>query len=319
MEKKDRLLEIFYRLLTGNRVKVSDLADEYEVSTKSISRDISLLKNFLADHRDELADVEIIYDASTKSYYFEFTDYLKNEELLALVKVIIGCRAFQKTETLDIINKLKRFSTKRDQEVLQTLISNEIPQFREVQHDCASVMENLWKLSNAITTRNEVGISYYKMNRKYVERNIRPLAITFSDYYFYLIAYQENEDGWDIRFYRVDRIVNIVVHNTRFELKNYELFDEGSLMNRIQLMFPGKTRRIKFEFTGPSVQAILDKLPTAKIVDKAGKKYTIEAEVFGSGVNMFLLSQGSWVKAIAPQEFVDEMKEEIEKMRSMYE
>lgn len=33
---------------------------------------------------------------------------------------------------------------------------------------------------------------------------------------------------------------------------------------------------------------------------------------------MFLLSQGSWVKVIAPDEFVKEMKDEIEKMQVLY-
>jgi len=66
------------------------------------------------------------------------------------------------------------------------------------------------------------------------------------------------------------------------------------------------------------VQAILDKIPTAKVVDKNGKASIIEAEIFGTGVNMFLLAQGSYVKALAPQEFVDEMREEIEKMMNLY-
>ena len=33
---------------------------------------------------------------------------------------------------------------------------------------------------------------------------------------------------------------------------------------------------------------------------------------------MFLLSQGSWVKVIVTDEFVNEMKDEIEKMQLLY-
>ena len=66
------------------------------------------------------------------------------------------------------------------------------------------------------------------------------------------------------------------------------------------------------------MQAILDKIPTAKIVDKIEGGAVIEAEVFGAGVNMFLLSQGKTVKALYPESFVNEMKEEIEKMFSLY-
>ena len=83
-------------------------------------------------------------------------------------------------------------------------------------------------------------------------------------------------------------------------------------------MWPGPSRRIRFEFTGPSVQAILDRIPTAKVVDRIGHKSIIEAEVFGDGIKMFLLSQGAWVKVLAPEAFVAEMKTEIEKMTDLY-
>lgn len=80
----------------------------------------------------------------------------------------------------------------------------------------------------------------------------------------------------------------------------------------------GTTQKIRFEFTGPSLQAILDRLPTAKVIDRYDNKYLIEAEVYGNGIKMFLLSQGSWVKVIAPDEFVKEMKDEIKKMQLLY-
>ena len=40
-------------------------------------------------------------------------------------------------------------------------------------------------------------------------------------------------------------------------------------------------------------------------------KVTIQATVVhGTGIKMTLLSQGSWVKVLSPQSFVDEMKQE---------
>ena len=66
------------------------------------------------------------------------------------------------------------------------------------------------------------------------------------------------------------------------------------------------------------MQALLDRIPTARIIDKDGKRAIIEAETFGTGVNMFLLSQGSMVKALYPEKFVEEMREEIKKMSNLY-
>lgn len=83
-------------------------------------------------------------------------------------------------------------------------------------------------------------------------------------------------------------------------------------------MWPGKLRTIQFEFTGSAIQAILDKLPTAKIIERNGRTYTIEAEVYGDGIKMWLLSQGRRVKVTAPEDFVEEMRIEIINMQRNY-
>ena len=84
-------------------------------------------------------------------------------------------------------------------------------------------------------------------------------------------------------------------------------------------MWPGKLQTIRFEFTGPSVQAVLDKIPTARIIEREstseGKpRYLIEAETYGNGIKMWLLSQGAWVKVVAPADFVEEIKKEIARL-----
>ena len=106
------------------------------------------------------------------------------------------------------------------------------------------------------------------------------------------------------------------MHRKKFE--DTPNFDEGLLRQRSLFMWPGELRTIRFEFTGPSVQAVLDKIPTAKIIDRDGKKYLIEAETYGDGIKMWLLSQGAWVKVVAPTELVEEMKREIINLSQLY-
>ena len=72
------------------------------------------------------------------------------------------------------------------------------------------------------------------------------------------------------------------------------------------------------QWAGPSVQAVLDKLPTARILEQTGKNYVIEAEVYGDGIKMWLLSQGRWVKVLEPAGFAAEIKEELEQMLKNY-
>ena len=63
-------------------------------------------------------------------------------------------------------------------------------------------------------------------------------------------------------------------------------------------MTGGPLKRITFEYTGLSVEAVLDRLPTAQIVKERDGVYTIRAETFGNGIDMWLRSQGKDVRLI---------------------
>ena len=316
--KQDRVLEIFFRGLRGEDLSVKSLAAEYGVSEKSVSRSVSDLKAFLADHRDLVGGTELEYSHQDKCYHLYMDEFLSSKELFALLEVLIGSRAFSRTELLTLVDKLKRFTTAEDRKKLKTLVSKEIYHYTEVNRDCDSVQDVLWQLINCIHEKREISIDYYRMDRSRVTHRLRPASVMFADYYFYLIAFEADGDLSTPLYFRVDRIKSVTVHRKRFSAYDTPEFDEGLLQQRSLLMWPGRLRTIRFEFTGPSVQAVLDKLPTAKIIDRDGGRYLIEAEVYGDGIKMWLLSQGAWVKVVSPEEFVGEMREEIEHMRSLY-
>lgn len=312
--RQERLLEVFFRGLKGEDLFVQKIAQEYGVSTKSITRVMNDLKAFLADHRELVGNTELQYSYTDKCYRLYMDEFLTDKELFALVEVIIGARAFSKMELLLLMDKLRRFSVPSDRAKLNDLIRKELYHYPEVKHDCESVQETLWQLVNCINDHREITIEYYRMDRANVTHRLRPASVMFTDYYFYLIAYRVDKE--EPVYFRVDRIKHITEHRKKFE--DAPKFDEGLLRKRSLFMWPGKLRRIRFEFTGPSVQAVLDKLPTTKIIERTDGKYLMEAEVYGDGIKMWLLSQGSWVKVTEPEEFVKEMKQEIEKMLNRY-
>ena len=85
-------------------------------------------------------------------------------------------------------------------------------------------------------------------------------------------------------------------------------------------MYTGELIAIQFEFWGDSLEAILDRLPTSKVVryDEKDNRPIIEAEVYGEGVKRWLLSQKEFLEVIRPIEYREEIKENIEKMLSNY-
>lgn len=316
--KSERVLDLFFRALKGEALSAKKLSEEFGISTRSVTRDINDLKCFLADRCDILGNAELIYSSSNHSYTLYMDNLLSNKELLTVAKILIGSRALSREELLEIMSKLKANTSSSDKNRLESLINKELNHYSEIGCDCKSVIENVWSLTSHIQQKRLITIEYYKMNRHLIKYKLMPVSIMFSEYYFYLIAYKYNDETNTPHYFRIDRIIDIVAHRENFALGSFQNFDEGLLRKRSQFMWPGPLRKIRFEFSGPSLQAILDRLPTAKVVERKKDRYIIEAEIYGDGIKMFLLSQGAWVKVLAPSEFVEEMKEEIEKMKNNY-
>ena len=61
-------------------------------------------------------------------------------------------------------------------------------------------------------------------------------------------------------------------------------------------MYSGKLHKLKFWFRGPSLEAILDRIPTAEVLKHTEKGFLISAEAYGEGIEMWLKSQGDNVE-----------------------
>lgn len=317
--KTDRTLDIFIRALKGEAISVKKLANEYETSTRSISRDISTINTYLTEHWETVGNTEFEYNNSTKCYTLKMDELITGKELLALAKAMMATRALNTEDMATIIGKLKNNATPIDKRKISKLLDKELYNYEPVGSDCHSVLDSIWRIADYIENKQFISIQYTKMDRSSVKHKLQPLSIIFSEYYYYLIACEcDDETISQPKYFRIDRITQITAHRKHFELSRAKEYDESLLRHRSQFMWSGPLRRIRFAFYGPSIQAIKDKLPTAKVIAKQADHYIVEAEVYGDGIKMFLLSQGSWVKVLGPDKFVDEMKKEIEKMRERY-
>lgn len=210
--KQHRILEIFFRCLRGEDISVQRLADEYSVSTKSISRNIADLKAFLADNRQLVGNTELEYSHRDKCYHLFMEEFLSSKELFALVEVMIGARAFSRDDLLLLVDKLKRFTTGEDKLKINKLIRKELYHYPEVKHDCESVLDRMWQIINCITEKREISVEYYRMDRKWVTHRLRPASVMFTDYYFYLIAFVTEGKVDKPYYFRLDRIKDITEH-----------------------------------------------------------------------------------------------------------
>ena len=205
----------------------------------------------------------------------------------------------------------------KNMKLVSTLISNEKYHYVELNHN-SSVKDKLWALGEEIQQCNLLEIIYDKQvsRKEIVKRIIQPVAIIFSEYYFYLNAFivEKNKDGvYEHKhdypaIFRIDRIQEYREIGEKLRIIYANRFEEGEFRKKVQFMFPGKLIKIQFKYTGRNVEAILDRLPTAE-AKQIENGFLITAEVYGKGILMWLLSQGNAVEVLRPQSLRDEMKQ----------
>ena len=308
-DKIARILGIYTKLMNGGIVNKAEEARQYGVNERSIQRDIDDIREYF---ENETADIGFInsvtYDRSAKGYRLEqlYKTRLSNSEILAVCKILLDSRAFTKKEMLLLLDKLVECCVPQtNQKAVMDLISNEEFHYVEPRHHTVFI-DKLWTLGQAIRASQYIEIDYMRTkDKKIVRRKLKPVAILFSEYYFYLTAFiddkevQENFDVLNDAFptiYRLDRIKKLKLLDEKFHISYSSRFEEGEFRKRIQFMYGGKLQKVKFEYSGTDVDAVLDRLPTARIIKEEDGKYVIEAEVFGKGIEMWLRSQGENVK-----------------------
>lgn len=295
--KGQRLLGIYHRLSRGELISKEVLAREYGVTEKSIQRDIDDIRSYLAGDKDEGA-ADICYDRQAKGYRLveEESRCLTRKEILAMAKILLESRAFAKEELHTILDKLIEACPREGRKVVEDMIRNETFCYVPPRHG-KKLLDALWDISLFIKNREIIRFSYKRQDGAEKEHTAKPVALLFSEFYFYLVAYKEEETEFPTIF-RVDRIKDMESTGNTFHIPYADRFKDGEFRKRVQFMYPGPLRRVKFTYSGPSVEAVLDRLPTAQILEEKDGVYTITAEAYGIGIDMWLGSQGNKVKVI---------------------
>lgn len=302
-----RVLSLCAKLQEGQVVNKAKVAQEFHVTQRSVQRDMEDLRCFFAQ---QIPAKEVIYDAKAQGYRLTAisADMLDNSEILAVCKILLESRSMVRTEMLSVLDKLiSSCVPEQNKKAVSALIANEKFHYIEPHHG-QKILDGLWEIGQAIGQQQVMKITYERLKEpKLVTRLVEPVGIMFSEYYFYLTAFLrnvdreeqfENKDDLFPTIYRLDRIKSFKVLNEHFQVPYKDRFEEGEFRKRVQFMYGGKLERIKFRYTGPSLEAVLDRLPTAEILSRDEDGWTVSAEVFGKGVEMWIRSQGAAISLV---------------------
>ena len=270
-DKTARVLRLYTKLMNGCTINKTEEAQNSGVNERSIQRDIDDIRNFLENEAVNDGYINsVIYDRQQKGYRMERIYRMKLSTAKYLPCVKFSSKA--------VLSPKKKF------------------------------IDTMWDIGQAIRNCQYIEIDYLRsMDKKVVQRKVKPVAIMFSEFYFYLTAFIDDEEvqkNFDVindsfpTIYRIDRIKKLTVLDEKFHIPYSSRFEEGEFRKRVQFMYGGKLQKIRFKYSGPDVDSVLDRLPTAKILKEEDGAYTISAEVFGKGVEMWIRSQGDMVSLL---------------------
>ena len=330
--KNYRTLDMYIRFCEGKVINKAEEAFRFGVDERSIQRDIDDIRAFLEERNISVGDTrQIEYDRAKKGFLMTGAEpsMMTNSEILAVSKILLESRAFTKREMKVILDKLVEGCVPlKNMKLVSELIANEKYHYVELHHK-EYIQDKLWSIGLDIEEHNLVSLRYARANapRESIKRIVEPVSILFSEYYFYLNAFivEKDESGKYVHKYsypaifRIDRIKNYRQLGEKFRVSYANRFEEGEFRKRVQFMYTGNLMKVQLKFYGDNPEAILDRMPTARVIEQYDKECLIEAEVYGKGCLMWLLSQGSMVEIIKPEGLREDMKNTLIKMLERYQ
>ncbi|MDE6698171.1 MAG: YafY family transcriptional regulator [Lachnospiraceae bacterium] len=225
--QESRLFKIVYYLLDKGKATAPELAEKFEVSVRTIYRDIDALSG---------AGIPIYTEAGRNGGIHLMNNFVLDRSLLS---------EEEKTEILDALQGLSTIQNMKNNDTLNKLsalwgISSE--NWLEVDFsrwgNKQSDNEKFELLKSAIIHHKSVKITYAGSSESVSERIIHPLKLVYKSRDWYLKAYCTEKQ--DYRLFKLTRILEWEILNISFIHHSFPKQEENSqqIYNQITLRFP---------------------------------------------------------------------------------
>ena len=194
--KIERLLLIIIYLLNHKRVTAKTLSNQFDVSIRTIQRDIDTLT---------LTGFPIISFVGTDGGYEIDEQYKMNVQLADEqdYKIIISAlkgfnSAFTNKKIERVLNKINLLNHDSQEHIILDF---------SILKEKKPINKNLLLLEKLILNQNVVVFDYTNSKNEFSQRKVDPIAIIYKWYSWYLIGF--DRDRKDYRYYKIIRMENI--------------------------------------------------------------------------------------------------------------
>ena len=296
--KDNRLFRILYYILEKGKVTANELADKFEVSVRTIYRDI-----------DSISSAGIpIYALQGKGGGIEIAeDFVLSKSLLS---------ENEKQQIMSALQGLDNTTIQRENELLTKLSAL----FKMKNTSWIEVDFNNWQnnkmyektfddIKSAILSKNIISFTYFSGNEKETDRSVKPVRLLFKsqDWYLYALCLLRN----DFRYFKLSRIKNLEIHTEKFD----DSFENVILKKE---MPHENTVNIKVKFDRKVAFRVYDEINGEITEDNDGNLYS-EIEIPNDyNLYNYIFSFGDEAEVLEPEEVRMQIKKMINKMAEKY-
>ena len=298
--KVNRLFEIVYILLNKQQVTAKELADRFEVSTRTIYRDIDTLSSCGVP----------VYASKGKGGGISLIDGYKMDKAMLTVD--------EQTEILSALQGLKATNIDADNNALNKMSSFFNTNETEwIEIDFSSFSSNVnWKNNfNAIKTsilkRYQLNIEYANIKGEISTRVVEPIKLMFKGVSWYLYAYCIEKN--DYRMFKLNRIILLEMLTTTFTPhKDYMI----SISNNVLQVH---NQEIELLVDKKYAFRIFDDFSKDNISENINGDFIVKINTYEKDwILSYILSFGDGIECIKPHELREEIKQSLIKTQRKY-
>lgn len=294
-----RLFEIVYILLEKKRVTAKELAEHFEVSPRTIYRDIEILSG---------AGIPVYMSKGKGGGVSLLSEFILNkaviterekEEILSALKAVSVVKTGEEAITLRKLGSLFGVS---HTDWIEVNFGN----WSEGKQEEAL----FWSLKEAITGEKVIRFSYASAKGQVTEREVEPLKLVFRGEAWYLYGYCRLRE--DFRFFKLKRIKGLKTIDESFGRESRQQIPEDRThsygMDRI---------KIKVKIDKAASYRVYDEIRDYEELADGSFHAEVEFEK-NEWLLYYLLSFGQHIEVLEPEEIREWLKEELQKMLERY-
>lgn len=296
MQVNNRLFEIVYILMQKRKTTAKELADRFEVSTRTIYRDIETLST---------ANIPIYASKGKDGGIGLLDEYVLNKTILSeeeqnqILFALQGMRKVKEQDEKDILEKLSILFNKKINDWIKIDFSN----WGNIQEEQFDIIKS------AILNKQLIQFTYYNSNGEESERIVEPLQIWFKDKSWYLVSYCKLKQ--DYRIFKIARIKDIKILQEHFERElPREKKNEQHNFKIIEL---------ELEIDKAMTYRVYDEFESKEITKKENGNFIIKVKYpENEWIYGYILSFGEYAKVLNPGYAKNIIKDKLQKTLKNY-